>query len=632
MGAYRSAVDRARTDPQGFWAKQAALLEWFKPFRSVLDLDPSGGANWFSDGELNACHEALDRHVSAGHGDRIALVFDSAMSGIVRRFTYREMQGRVAELAGSLRRFGVGRGDRVLIYMPMIPEAVMAMLACARLGAIHSVVFGGFGPRELALRIDHARPRVVIAASCGLEPGRIVPYKPFLDEAIERAAHRPETCIVLQRPQLIATLCPGRDQDWERVVPASEPAECVPVAGSHPLYILYTSGTTGIPKGVVRDTGGYLTALRYSMRAIYDVGEGDVFWAASDIGWVVGHSYIVYGPLAAGCTTVLYEGKPVGTPDAGAFWRVIESHRVKVLFTAPTAIRAVKRDDPDCRLLAGRDIGSLRAVFLAGERADSDTVQWVAQHLRRSVVDHWWQTETGWPIAANCLGLEELPVKPGSANLPVPGYDLQILDESGRELPRGRFGAITLRLPLPPGCLPTLWQDEAGFVKSYLSRYPGYYNTGDGGYLDADGYLYVMGRLDDVINVAGHRLSTGEIEEVLAAHPQIAECAVIPLPNALKGQVPVALVVVKTGMRADELQLERDLITRVRHEIGPVASLHRCLVVSRLPKTRSGKVLRATMRRIAAGEAYTVPATIEDPAALDDVAKVLRQAVSATSG
>jgi len=630
MGAYRSAVEHARDDATGFWAEQAAVLDWFKPFQSVLDWHAHAGARWFLGGQLNACHETLDRHVIAGHGERIAVVHDSAMTGTIRRLSYLEMRDRVAELAGCLRRLGVVPGDRVLIYMPMVPEAVMAMLACARLGAIHSVVFGGFGSRELGVRIDHARPRVILAASCGLEPGRVVPYKPLLDEALSLASHRPEACVVLQRPQLHASLHPGFDLDWEAVVPGSAPAECVPVESTQPLYILYTSGTTGLPKGVVRDTGGYLTALRYSMRAIYDVREADVYWAASDIGWVVGHSYIVYAPLAAGCTTILYEGKPVGTPDAGAFWRVVESHKVNVLFTAPTAIRAIKRDDPECRLLAGRDVSSLRALFLAGERADSDTIHWAENHLQRPVVDHWWQTETGWPIVANCLGLERFPVKAGSANLPVPGYQVHILDEGGHDVPAGTSGAIALRLPLPPGCLPTLWQDDAGFLKSYLERYPGFYNTGDGGYLDADGYLYVMGRLDDVINVAGHRLSTGEIEEVLASHASVAECAVIPVPDAIKGQVPTALVVLKSGVQATHASIESELLKLVRHEIGPVASLHHCFVVARLPKTRSGKVLRATMRRMAAGEAWVAPATIEDPAVLDEIAATFRAAAGSS--
>jgi len=620
---YAAEYRRSITDPEAFWAEQARCLHWFKPYDRVLDRDASPGGQWFGGGKVNACYEALDRHVAAGQGDRIALIHDSAMVGSVQRFSYSELRDRVAELAGWLQGRGIVVGDRVLIYLPLIPEAVIAMLACARLGAVHVVVFGGFGAREVATRIDDTEPKLILTASCGLEPGRIVEYLPLLNQALALCSHQPSNCLVLQRPQSSATLTVGRDLDWQASVPGAPHADCVPVAATAPLYVLHTSGTTGKPKGIVRDTAGYLVALRYSMHAVYGARAGDVFWAASDIGWVVGHSYIVYGPLTHGCTTVLYEGKPVGTPDAAAFWRVAAEHRVNLMFTAPTAIRAIKREDPEARLPAAHDLSALRALFLAGERADPDTVVWVQRALQRPVIDHWWQTETGWPVAANCIGLEQLVVKPGSVSVPVPGFDIQILDDNGERLERGSTGSIVLKLPLPPGCLRTLWHDDAGFAQAYLARFPGFYLTGDGGNFDADGYLNVMGRIDDVINVAGHRLSSGEIEQSLAAHPSVAECAVITVPDALKGHLPLGLVVLKVGASLSAAELQEQLVARVRADIGPVAAFRRCLIVKRLPKTRSGKVLRATMRQIAAGESPAVPATIEDPAVLDEIRAVL---------
>jgi propionyl-CoA synthetase len=620
MTTYREAYEDWRTDPQGFWMRAAGGIDWTRAPTVASDASRPPSLRWFPDGRLNACHNAVDRHVAAGRGEQVALLHVSAMTGQDTRFTFRELQDAVARLAGALRALGVGRGDRVVIYMPMVPEAVFAMLACARLGAIHSVVFGGFAARELAMRIDDARPVLVLTASCGLEPGRVLDYKALLDRALELAAHRPVHCLVLQRPQLQVALEPGRDLDWQQAVGAAQPVDCVGVDATDPLYILYTSGTTGKPKGVVRDTGGYLVALDWSMRHVYGARPGEVYWAASDIGWVVGHSYIVYGPLVHGCTTLMYEGKPVGTPDASAYWRIVERHRVRTLFTAPTAIRAIKREDPAGEKMRAHDTTSLRALFLAGERADPDTVQWAAAQLRVPVIDHWWQTETGWPMAANCLGIEMLAVKPGSPTRPVPGYELVVLDAAGEALPAGTQGTLAVRLPLPPGSLPTLWNDDEGFRRAYLAEHPGFYTTGDGGYLDADGYVFVMGRTDDVINVAGHRLSTGEFEEVLAAHPQVAECAVVGVADELKGTVPVGLVVLKAGVVADPQVLERELVARIRDEVGPVASFHRCLVVQRLPKTRSGKVLRATMRAIADGRDYATPATIEDPAVLGEIA------------
>jgi propionyl-CoA synthetase len=614
---------RWQAGPGKFWLEAAAALSWERPPARALDAAATPSARWFPDGRLNACHNAVDRHVEAGRGAQPALIHVSAMTGSERSISYAELQDEVARLAGALRRLGLERGDRVIIYMPMVPEAVFAMLACARLGAIHSVVFGGFAAPELAVRIDDAAPKLVLSASCGLEPGRVVDYHSLLDRALALAAHQPARCVVLQRPQSIAALTPGRDLDWQEALRGAEPAAPVTVASTDPLYVLYTSGTTGKPKGVVRDTGGYLVGLAWSMANVYGAQPGETYWAASDIGWVVGHSYIVYGPLVHGCTSILYEGKPVGTPDAGAYWRIVARHRVRTLFTAPTAIRAIKRDDPEGRFMREQDLGGLRALFLAGERADPDTVRWAGEKLGRPVIDHWWQTETGWPMVANCLGLGLLPVKPGSPTLPVPGYRLEVLDGDGHPVPRGQQGALVVKLPLPPGCLPTLWNNDAGFRASYLEAHPGWYTTGDGGYVDDDGYVYVMGRIDDVINVAGHRLSTGELEQALAGHPAVAECAVIGVADELKGTVPVGLVVLKAGATVEHGTLLRELVARVRDEVGPVASFQRCHVVPRLPKTRSGKVLRATMRAIADGRTYDTPATIEDPAVLDDIRRTL---------
>ena len=616
---------RSIGDPEGFWGEAARAIDWHVPPQRVLDRDARPLARWFAGGELNTCHNALDRHVAGGRGDQPALIYDSPVTDARRVYGYAELRDEVARLAGALRDLGVERGDRVILYLPMVPEAVMAMLACARLGAIHSVVFGGFAAHELAVRIDDARPRVVLSASCGIEGARTLAYKPLLDAALAEAAHTPEHCVILQRPQLEAELMPGRDLDWAALVASAAPAACVPVLATDPLYILYTSGTTGRPKGVVRDNGGHAVALAWSMPNVYDVHPGEVFWAASDVGWVVGHSYIVYAPLLCGMTTVLYEGKPVGTPDAGAFWRVIDEHRVAALFTAPTAIRAIRKEDPEAALLGDRALPAMRTLFLAGERTDPDTYEWASRVLDRPVIDHWWQTETGWSIAASCRGLEPPPVKPGSPSLPVPGYRVGILDAGGDALPSGEQGAIAVRLPLPPGALPTLWQDDDRCVTSYLARYPGWYLTGDGGYLDDDGYLFVMGRIDDVINVAGHRLSTGAMEEVVATHPDVAECAVFGVPDELRGEVPLGLVVLKAGAGRDAAELRDELVALVRERIGAVACFRDARVVPRLPKTRSGKVLRATMRDIAAGREYTVPATIDDPAIIGEIADVLAE-------
>jgi propionyl-CoA synthetase len=581
---------------------------------------------WFPDGVMNTCYNALDRHVIAGHGDRIAVYYDSPVTDTQCGVSYASLLEDVAAFAGALRGFGVGKGDRVVIYMPMVPETVVAMLACARIGAVHSVVFGGFAPHELAVRIDDATPKVVVSASCGVEPTRVVEYKPMLDAAIELAEHKPDACVVLQRPAAIATMVEGRDVDWDLAMKLgrAEPAECVPVQATDPLYVLYTSGTTGKPKGIVRDNGGHAVALAWSLRNIFAIEPGQVWWAASDVGWVVGHSYIVYAPLLVGATTVLYEGKPVGTPDAGAFWRVVSEYGVEGLFTAPTAIRAIKKEDPSGSLLAGHDVSRLRHLFLAGERLDPDTYEWASQMLGIPVVDNWWQTETGWPIAANPRGLDPLPIKPGSPSLPVPGYDVQILDERGNPLPAGEEGAICIRLPLPPGTLPTLWGDDDRYIASYLSAYPGYYLSGDGGFRDEDGYLFVMGRTDDVINVAGHRLSTGSMEAVIAGHPAVAECAVIGVHDQLKGQVPRAFVVLKAGVEMEPATVEKELVEKVRGEIGAVAALKDVSVVAALPKTRSGKILRKTMREIADGRNPNTPSTIEDAGVLDSLRPALR--------
>ena len=621
---YQDVYAAWKSDPEAFWMQAAGEIDWFRaPTKALFD-DRAPFYEWFSDGLVNACWNAVDRHVEAGRGEQLAIIHDSPITHSYRGITYRELQARVASLAGALRARGVEKGDRVIIYMPMVPEALEAMLACSRLGAIHSVVFGGFAAPELAVRIDDCTPRAIIAASCGLEPGRVVHYKPLLDAAIDAAAHKPDFCVIFQREQEVAKLIEGRDFAWHTFQYGVEPAECVPVEGNHPHYVLYTSGTTGQPKGVVRHTGGHLVALNWSMKNIYGIDAGEVFWAASDVGWVVGHSYICYGPLLRGATTIVFEGKPVGTPDPGIFGRIIQNHKVKTFFTAPTAIRAVKREDPDCEYIKDYSLKSLKAVFLAGERADPDTVQWVEQHLNVPVIDHWWQTETGWPIAANPFGIETLPVKHGSPSVPMPGYDVQVLDEAGHPLPRGTLGAVAIRLPLPPGTLPTLWNADERFRKAYLTTFPGYYETGDAGMLDEDGYLYIMARTDDVINVAGHRLSTGAMEEVLSAHPAVAECAVIGVADSLKGQTPLGLLVLKKGMEDQAGQVRKDVVRLVRERIGPVAAFKEAIVVDRLPKTRSGKILRATMVRIAGGEDFKMPATIEDPAVLDEIRQALQ--------
>ncbi|HEX9063626.1 MAG TPA: propionyl-CoA synthetase [Streptosporangiaceae bacterium] len=617
MGRYAQEFSRSMSDPRGFWGDAAGLIDWYERPPVVLDDSRPPFYRWFSGGTMNTCFNALDRHVAAGRGDQPALMYDSPVTGTQRTYSYAELLGEVARFAGVLREAGVGTGDRVVIYLPMIPEAVIAMLGCARIGAVHSVVFGGFAAHELALRIDDAAPKVIVSASCGIEVSRVIEYKPMLDRAIELATRKPERCVIVQRPQARAAMTPGLDVDWADAMAAAQPAGCVPVAATDPLYILYTSGTTAKPKGVVRDNGGHAVALAWSMRNVYDTGAGEVMWAASDVGWVVGHSYIVYAPLLAGCTTVLYEGKPVGTPDAGAFWRVAAEHKVKTLFTAPTAIRAIKKEDPGGDLAARYDLSGLRYLFLAGERLDPETYRWAGSLLGIPVIDHWWQTETGWPVAADPMGLEALPTKAGSPTMPMPGYDVRVVDTEGADAAPGETGDIVIRLPLPPGCLPTLWRDDDRFVSSYLARHPGSYATGDGGFRDADGYLYVMGRTDDVINVAGHRLSTGEMEEVLASHPAVAECAVIGVHDELKGQVPRGFVVLKAGVDGDQAAIAAELVQLVRDQIGAVAALRRVDVVAALPKTRSGKILRKTMRGIADGVEEPVPSTIDDPSVLD---------------
>ena len=621
--AYEAAYRRSLAEPEAFWAEAATALEWDRPWHRVLDDSAAPFVRWFAGAKLNVCHNALDRHVAAGRGDQLALIHDSPVTASVRRFTYAELTEATARVAGMLRDLGVGHGDRVLIYMPMVPETVMTMLACARLGAIHSVVFGGFAAAELATRIDDARPKVIVAASNGIEIDRIISYQPLLDAALELARAKPEACVILQRPMAPVPLVPGRDHDFAALVAAATPAPCTSVAATDPLYILYTSGTTGIPKGVVHDGGGYAVALAWSMRNIYGVEPGETFWAASDLGWAVGHSYIVYGPLLHGCTTVLYEGKPVGTPDAGAFWRVIAEHRVRVLFTAPTAFRAIKRDDFDGTLRKQHDLTGFRALFLAGERADPATIMWAEQGLGVPVIDHWWQTETGWPIVANCLGLGAFPVKPGSPTKPVPGWDVRVVGPDNVEVAAGQIGALVIKLPMPPGALPTLWQQDEHFRAAYLVDHPGYYHTSDAGYIDDDGYVYVMTRTDDIINIAGHRLSTGAIEEILASHGDVAECAVVGVADAIKGQIPLGLIVLRAGITRPHAAIIAELVAAVRERIGPVAAFKEALVVGRLPKTRSGKILRGTMRAIADGQPYKVPATIDDPAALTEIEAAL---------
>jgi propionyl-CoA synthetase len=617
--------ERSLQDPDGFWGEAAQTIDWYRTWDRVCDRSQAPFYRWFSGAEVNTCYNALDRHVAGGRSGQPALIYDSPVTGTAGVLTYRELLEKVARFAGALSRLGVSKGDRVIIYMPMVPEAVIAMLAVARIGAIHSVVFGGFASHELATRIDDALPKVVVTASCGIEPGRVVPYKPLLDAAISMARHKPLHCVVFQRPMAPADLIRGRDVEWNDALAGVQPHDCVPVAATDPLYILYTSGTTGQPKGIVRDNGGHLVALDWSMKYIYGVHPGEVFWAASDIGWVVGHSYIVYGPLVHGCTTVLFEGKPVGTPDAGAYWRVASQHKVVCLFTAPTAFRAIRRDDPAGMLIENYDLSAFRTLFLAGERTDPATLTWAQDKLRVPVIDHWWQTETGWPICANCAGIELLPVKPGSATKPVAGWDVQVLDATGQPVKAGEIGSIVCRLPLPPGTLPTLWSADERYERTYLSVFPGFYNTADAGFVDEDGYVHVMTRTDDVINVAGHRLATGAMEEVLASHPDVAECAVIGVADALKGQVPLGLVVLKAGVpvpRHDDIVSE--LVRLVRERIGPVAGFKTATVVKRLPKTRSGKILRSIMRRIADGEPYEMPATIEDPGVLQDIEEAVR--------
>jgi len=622
--SYQQEYDRSMQDPEGFWRKQAEALEWFRFPQQILKQDADGIGHWFADGEMNTAYMALDHHVKNGRGNQTAIIYDSPVTDTRKKYTYAELTDAVARTAGMLSNLGVVKGDRVIIYMPMIPEAVISMLAVARLGAIHSVVFGGFAPPELALRIDDATPKVILTASCGIEIKRVVEYKPLVDKAIELARHKPECCVVFQRPQATATLVAGRDHDWGTLLAKAKPVGCTHVKGSDPLYILYTSGTTGKPKGVVRENGGHAVALKYSMKAIYNVEPSDVYWAASDVGWVVGHSYIVYGPLLHGCTTIVYEGKPIMTPDAGALWRVCAEYGVKSFFTAPTAFRAVKKEDPDALLMKPYDLSNLQVIYSAGERLDPPTQQWLGEKSGKPVVDHWWQTETGWGITANLWGVEPMKIKPGSSTRPTPGFNVQILDESGKQLPRGQQGYIAIKLPLPPSCLNRIWGDDDKFREGYLSFLPGYYTSGDGGYIDADGYVFVMGRVDDVINVAGHRLSTGEIEEVIATHPAVAECAVIARDDELKGQVPMGLVVLKSGANVEDDVLQKDLVNRVRETIGAITCYKDTVILKRLPKTRSGKTLRKTLNRILNGQEYTVPSTIDDPGVIPEIIETLR--------
>jgi propionyl-CoA synthetase len=618
-GAYEAAYDAWRRDPEGFWAQAAESIHWYRRWDKVLDTSRAPFYRWFSGGLLNTCYNLLDAHVENGRAEQVALIYDSPVTGAVKSYTYRELLNEVSLFAGALQQQGVNKGDRVIIYMAMIPEAVIAMLACARIGAIHSVVFGGFAADELASRINDARPKVLLSASCGIEVNRVVPYKPMLDRAIDLAKQKPERCIIFQRPQLEAPMIAGRDVDWSDALAAAKPTDCVPVAATDPLYILYTSGTTGIPKGVVRDNGGHLVALKWSMTNVYGMEPGEVFWAASDLGWAVGHSYIVYGPLLHGNTTILYEGKPVGTPDPGAFWRVISQHRVRALFCAPTAFRAIKREDHKGDYRRHYDLKEFRTLFLAGERCDPDTLAWAERQLGVPVIDHWWQTETGWPIGANFAGLELLPVKPGSCSKAVPGYDVRVLDDEGAEVADNQIGNIVIKLPLPPGCLPTLWNKDAEYVESYLDSYPGYYKTADAGYKDEDGYLWIMSRTDDIINVAGHRLSTGALEEVLCAHADVAECAVVGVADDLKGEVPLGLVVLKLGVERTQKDIVAELVQLVRDKIGPVASFKVATVVNRLPKTRSGKIVRGTIKKMADGVEYRIPPTIEDATVIDEI-------------
>jgi propionyl-CoA synthetase len=631
-GGYLETYDRWRADPQGFWAEAAPEIAWTKPPQRIFDAQAGVYGRWFPDARCNACFNALDRHVEAGRGDQVALYYDSPVTGTKRAITYRELLDETATLGAALDDLGVSAGDRVLIYMPMIPEAIVAMLACARIGAVHSVVFGGFAAKELATRIDDAEPKVILTASCGVEPGRIVEYKPLLDLAITLARHKPSACVVHQRPQIKAGMNQARDHDWTVLVDAARAAgrraPCADLAATDPLYILYTSGTTGTPKGVVRDIGGYLVALKWSMSAIYDVKPGETFWTGSDIGWVVGHSYIVYGPLLQGCSSVLYEGKPIGTPDAGAYWRVIQEYKVSAFFTAPTGLRAVRKADPEAKLVRSYDISALRTLFLAGERADPDTVAWAQKVLGVPVVDHWWQTETGWPIVANPVGLGILPIKLGSPSVPMPGYDVRVVDDATKPVAVGTMGSIVIKLPLPPGCLPTLYRQDERMRESYLNEFPGYYKTSDAGFIDEYGYLTILGRTDDIINVAGHRLSTGGMEEVVASHPDVAECAVLGVKDEVKGETPCGFVVLKAGVNRPQHEIETEVVQLVRDRIGPVAAFKMAFVVSRLPKTRSGKILRGTMKKIADRDPWVTPATIEDPKVLDEIREALEARVA----
>jgi propionyl-CoA synthetase len=625
MGKYEEQFSKSIKDPKGFWAQAAESIGWHKKWEVVLDESNPPFYRWFKGGELNTCYNAIDRHVENGRGDQVAFIYDSPVTNTIEKFTYRELLEQISRFAGVLTTLGIRKNDTVIIYMPMIPQAVIAMLACARVGAVHSVVFGGFAPHELAIRIDDAKPKLIISASGAVEVKRLIEYKPMIDKAIQEAVHKPEKCIIFQRHLVKASMILGRDLDWNELMASAHPVGCTPIAATDPLYILYTSGTTGKPKGVVRDNGGHAVALRWSMEHIYGVQPGDVYWAASDVGWVVGHSYIVYGPLLAGCTTILYEGKSVGTPDAGAFWRVISQHNVKVMFTAPTAFRAIKKEDPNGEFIKQYDLSGFSALFLAGERLDPDTYHWAHALLKKPVIDHWWQTESGWPITANPIGIESFPIKPGSSTKPVPGFNVKILDIGGKELGPKKEGLVAIKLPLPPGALPTLWQADNRFLESYLKPFPGYYFTSDGGYIDEEGYVFIMGRVDDVINVAGHRLSTGEMEEVVSTHKDVAECAVIGVHDNLKGQLPLGLVVLKSGVDRDAEEVRKELSLMVRNTIGPIACYKETCVVKRLPKTRSGKILRGTMRKIADGEQYSVPSTIDDPATLGEIETALKE-------
>ena len=625
---YREVHAQSLSDPEHFWGEAAKAIDWIEPAAKVFDASMGLYGRWFAGGVLNTCYNALDRHVARGRADQVALIHDSPLAGEVRKFTYAELLRETQALAAVLQDFGVTKGDRVILYMPMVPEAVVAMLACARIGAVHSVVFGGFAAKELATRIDDARPKLILSASCGLEPGRIVQYKPLLDEAISLASEKPASCIILQRPQLGCALVAGRDHDWaelrRQAIAANKSADCVPVLATDPLYILYTSGTTGKPKGVVRDNGGHAVALAWSMENLYGVKPGEVWWCGSDIGWVVGHSYIIYAPLFHGATSIMYEGKPVGTPDAGAFWRVISEHKAVAFFTAPTAFRAIRKDDPDGAFIRKYDLSHFRTLFLAGERADPPTVEWAEEQLKVPVIDHWWQTETGWCIAGNPVGLGMLPVKHGSPTVPMPGYKVEVVDEAAKPLPAGTMGSIVIKLPMPPACLPTLWQQDERCNEAYFNEFPGYYKTSDAGYLDDDGYVYVMGRTDDIINVAGHRLSTGGMEEILASHPDVAECAVLGIKDSIKGEVPCGFLVLKAGVERANAEIENEVVALVREKLGPVAAFKLAIAVARLPKTRSGKILRGTIKKIADGDSWTMPATIEDPKALDEIGVALK--------